>query len=196
MLRNNCHPRKVITYAIVYTHNRLWMHILRGGEENPACTLGVCALYCVRMPQIAFELLPITVDFPDVCVCVWERERGGRGRVQEWGRGLSVEGCWLSWNGSDLLFLNFLLNRNIFWIWFIYLGLLKRTFLPAWHMLINEFSYFFSSRAVYFVEIQSESLSPQRPPKCPGFDHRFKYTKRSAKKVASAFPLTALSGKT
>ena len=63
-------------------------------------------------------------------------------------------------------------------------------------MLINEFSYFFSSRAVYFVEIQSESFSPQHPPKCPGFDHRFKYTKRSAKVVASAFPLTVLSGKT
>ena len=56
------------------------MHVLRRGEENPACTLGVCALYCVRMPQIAFELLPITVDFPDVCVC--ERERG-RGAERE-----------------------------------------------------------------------------------------------------------------
>ena len=82
MLRNNCHPRKVITYAIVYTHNRLWMHVLRGGEENPACTLGVCALYCVRMPQIAFELLPITVDFPDVCVCVCVREGGGEGEFR------------------------------------------------------------------------------------------------------------------
>lgn len=59
-------------------------------------------------------------------------------------------------------------------------------------MLINEFSYFFPSRAVYFVEIRSENLSP----KCPGFDHPFKYTKQSAKIVASAFPLTVLSGKT
>ena len=46
------------------------MHVLPRGEENPACTLGVCTLYCVRMPQIAFELLPVTVYFPDVCVCV------------------------------------------------------------------------------------------------------------------------------
>ena len=67
------------------------MHVLRRGEENPACTLGVCALYCVRMPQIAFELLPITVDFPDVCVCVCVcecvcvcvREREGEFRSEE-----------------------------------------------------------------------------------------------------------------
>jgi hypothetical protein len=30
----------------------------------------------------------------------------------------------------------------------------KDCFLPAWHMLTNEFSYFFPSRAVHFVEIQ------------------------------------------
>lgn len=44
------------------------MHVLHRGEENPACTLGVCAMYCVTMSQIAFELLPKTADYPDVCV--------------------------------------------------------------------------------------------------------------------------------
>lgn len=63
-------------------------------------------------------------------------------------------------------------------------------------MLINEFSYFFPSRAVYFVELKSENPSPQHPPKCPGFDHPFKYTKEPAEAVARAFPLTVLSGKT
>lgn len=44
------------------------MHILHRGKENPACTLGVCAMYCVTMPQIAFEPLHITAYFPNVCV--------------------------------------------------------------------------------------------------------------------------------
>lgn len=37
--------------------------------KNPACTLRVCAMHCVRMPQIAFEWLPLTADVRDVCVC-------------------------------------------------------------------------------------------------------------------------------
>lgn len=52
------------------------MHILHRGKENPACTLGVCTMYFVRMPQIAFELLLVTAYFPDVyvhtCVCKGE----------------------------------------------------------------------------------------------------------------------------
>lgn len=54
------------------------MHVLHRGEENSACTLGVYAMYSVRMPQITFEPLPITADFPSrlarvcvhMCVCV------------------------------------------------------------------------------------------------------------------------------
>lgn len=44
------------------------MHILHRAGENPACTFGVWAMYYVRMPQIAFELLPVTAAFPSVCV--------------------------------------------------------------------------------------------------------------------------------
>lgn len=69
------------------------MHVLHRGEENPACTSGVCTLYCVRMPQIAFELLPITVYFPEVCVCVRERERLGVRKVMGHGK-LFVELKW------------------------------------------------------------------------------------------------------
>lgn len=49
------------------------MHILHRAGENPACTFGVWAMYYVRMPQIAFELLPVTAAFPSVCVCIRER---------------------------------------------------------------------------------------------------------------------------
>lgn len=52
------------------------MHILHRGKENPASTLGVCVMYCVRMPQIAFELFPLTAYFPNVCVCICVRVKG------------------------------------------------------------------------------------------------------------------------
>lgn len=87
------------------------MHILHRGKENPACTLGVCAMYCVRMPQTACEL-PITASFPNVCVraCVHGRVR--LGVRKEMGRGrLFVE-----LSDNDFLFLNFLVYQNIFWI--------------------------------------------------------------------------------
>lgn len=68
-MRNDCHPGKLITHAVVYPHNRHRRCVPHGGEEKPAGTLGLCTVHCVRRPQTAFELLPVTADVPGVYVC-------------------------------------------------------------------------------------------------------------------------------
>lgn len=138
---------KLITHAVVYPHNRHRRRVLHGGEEKPACTLGLCTVHCVRRPQTAFELLHLNCWCPwcvsvcmHVCMCACVRVHARAcvcacthlcacvcvhacvrmwGRGWKWGRRWVVEGCLLSWNGSDLFFLNFSVFPNIFWIWFI-----------------------------------------------------------------------------
>lgn len=84
MLRNNCHPRKVITYAIVYMHNRPGKACStdRKKKENPAFTSGWNTMQSDRLPQIAFKPLHSS------------------GWFFFWGRGGRGEGYGIGWKGG------------------------------------------------------------------------------------------------